>query len=75
MRAVFLVEPDEERILSNLRARGRGFDEWGLEEQRAFAHASWLYGEWLAREAHAYNLPVLGVRPYESLLERILAVL
>ncbi len=75
VRAVFLVEPDEEQILSNLRARGRGFDKWGLEEQRAFAHASWLYGEWLAREANSRNLPVLSPRPYENLLERILSIL
>lgn len=75
VKAVFLVEPDEEQILSNLRARGRGFDEWGLEEQRAFAHASWLYGEWLACEARARSLHVLEAHPYESLLERILALL
>ncbi|MBI5293894.1 MAG: hypothetical protein HY869_00350 [Chloroflexi bacterium] len=75
VRAVFLVEPDEEQILSNLRARGRGFDEWGLEEQQAFAHASWLFGQWLAREAEARSLLVLVARPYESLLERILALL
>lgn len=75
VRAIFLVEPDEGQILSNLRARGRGFDEWGVEEQQAFAHASWLFGQWLACEADARNLPVLNPRPYENLLERILSVL
>lgn len=75
VQAVFLVEPDEEQILSNLRARGRGFDEWGLEEQQAFAHASWLYGKWLSHEAEERNLLVLNPRPYESLLERILVAL
>ncbi len=75
VRAVFVAELDEEQILSNLHARGRGFEDWGLEEQQAFAHASWLFGQWLTREARAHNLPVLMARPYESLFERILAIL
>jgi 2-phosphoglycerate kinase len=75
VRAVFITELDEEQILSNLRARGRGFETLGQAEQRAFAHASWLFGQWLAQEATARNLPVLTARPYESLSQRILDVL
>ncbi len=75
VRAVFITESDEEQILSNLRARGRGFELWEQEEQQAFTHASWLFGQWLAQEARAHNLPVLAARPHESLAKRILAIL
>ncbi len=75
IRAVFIIEPDEEQILRNLQTRGRGFETWGEEEQRAFGHASWLFGQWLLQDAQAHYLPVLAARPYDSLLERILAVI
>ncbi len=75
IRAVFIIESDEEQILRNLHTRGRGFETWGGEEQRAFAHASWLFGEWLLQETQAHHLPVLPARPYDSLLERILTII
>lgn len=51
VRTLFIVEQNETQLLHNLRSRGRGFNEWDTLEQEGFAHASWLYGQWLAREA------------------------
>jgi len=73
VRAVFLVEPDEDAILDNMRARGRGFEARTTDEQRTEARAKWLYGQWLAEEAQHYGLPVLEPRPWDTLAERVLA--
>src|SRR5215217_37962 len=70
---VFIVEPDEEQLLRNLRSRGRGFNESNAPEQKGFAHASWLYGQWLAREAKQLDLLVIKPQPQQTLLERLLA--
>ena len=71
---VFIVEENETQLLNNLRSRGRGFNEWGESEQKGFAHASWLYGQWLAREARRSGLPVINAQPTQTLLERLLSV-
>ena len=70
---VFIVESDEGQLLRNLHSRGRGFNEWNSPEQEAFAHASWLYGQWLAREAKQLDLHVIETQPQQTLLERLLA--
>jgi 2-phosphoglycerate kinase len=75
VQAVFLVEGEEEQVWRNLAGRGRGFDEWATDEQRAFAHASWLFGQWLAGEAEAHGLPVVAARPFETCAQRILAAI
>jgi len=74
VRKVFIVEEDERQLLQNLRARGRGFNEWNDIEQESFAHASWLFGPWLAQEAKRLELSVIQARPQETLLERLLTV-
>lgn len=74
VRSIFLIESDEEVILSNLRRRGRGFDGFSPKEQEVLARASWLYGQWLCRQADHYHLPVIESRPWETLLERVLRV-
>lgn len=74
VRAVFLVEPEEDVLLANMIARGRGTTGQSEAELRTEAHAKWLYGQWLAREAHRYNLPVLHPRPWSTLIERIITV-
>jgi len=71
---VFIVEPNEEQLLHNLQARGRGFNDWDKMEQEGFAHASWLYGQWLAQEATRLELPVLDAQPQQTLLERLLSI-
>lgn len=43
-------------------------------EQDGFAHASWLYGQWLAQEAKRVELPVLDAQPQQTILERLLSV-
>ena len=70
---VFIVEPDEEQLLNNLRSRGRGFNEWNTPQQKGFAHASWLYGQWLASEAKQLDVPAIESQPQQTLSERLLA--
>jgi 2-phosphoglycerate kinase len=74
VRAIFIVEHDETQLLNNLRARGRGFNEWDELEQKSFAHASWLHGQWLAQEARNLGLPVLHAQPQPTLYERLLSI-
>jgi 2-phosphoglycerate kinase len=69
--AVFLVELDEEMIRQNIRQHGRGFDHLARREQETLVHASWLYGQWLYRQAERYRLPVVQSRPWETLVERV----
>ena len=73
IQAVFLIEPDEDVLYQQFLARGRGFDALVPTEQRRYVHASWLYGQWLATEAHRYHQPVVPVRPYANLRDRVLA--
>jgi len=72
IRSIFLNEPDEDIILKNMHARGRGFNELSMNEQQKWARASWLYGQWLCREAARHKIPVVAARPYDTLFERIL---
>jgi len=58
-----------------MRARGRGFPDLPLEEQRTIIRASWLYGQWLRHEAQTHGLPVVPVRPWVTVADRILALL
>lgn len=72
VRAVFLIESDEEVILANILARGRGIDRQSDLEQRTEARTKWLYGQWLASEVRRHNLPFLEPRPWKTLVERII---
>jgi len=71
---VFIVEQNEKQLLHNLQSRGRGFNDWDKMEQEGFAHASWLYGQWLAQEANKLELPVLNAQPQQTILERLLSI-
>lgn len=73
VQAVFLIEPEEQIILSNMLARGRGIDQYTEAEARTEARAKWLYGQWLTQEAQRFHLPVLEPHPWETLIERIRA--
>jgi 2-phosphoglycerate kinase len=75
VRSVFLFEEDEQAILQSMHARGRGFQDLAAEEQRAMARSSWLYGQWLRDEAAARGLPLLPARPWDTLLDRVLAAI
>ena len=71
MRMVIIIEPDENALLENMLARGRGADAFTSQEQRIEAHAKWLYGQWLVEEAQHYHVPVVASRPWETLVARI----
>ena len=72
VRAVFLVEPEEEVIFANMLARKRGIAARTEAELRTEARAKWLFGRWLADEASHYGLPVVEPRPWLTLLERVM---
>ncbi len=71
VRAVFVVESDEDAIYATIVARGREMAGWSEEEVRADARAKWLYGQWLTDEARCYGVPVLEPRPWETVIERL----
>ncbi|MBE0410523.1 MAG: hypothetical protein IBX69_12415 [Anaerolineales bacterium] len=71
---VFIVEPNEKQLLHNLQFRGRGFNDGDKMAQEGFAHASWLYGQWLAQEADKLELPVINAQPQQTILERLLSI-
>ena len=75
VQAVFLLESNEERVFANMVERARGITGRSEEELRTEAHAKWLYGQWLVKEAHHLDLPVIEARPWNTLLERILVAL
>ena len=67
VRAVFLTEADERRLVQNFLGRE---PEAGEQDMRA--RVSWLYAQWLEEEARYYGLAALPARPWDTLLERIL---
>lgn len=71
VRAVFLVEDDEARLLETCRRRGRGFTARSDDEQRSDARRHWLYGRWVAEQAAALGLPVLAPGAWDTLPARI----
>ena len=68
VRAVFLYEDDEQQILRNYRAR-EGTD------QPHRARVSWYHSAWLRREAERLGLPAVPARPWDTVLERVIAAL
>lgn len=68
VRAVFLYEPDERRIVRNFLER-----EPEAGEQASRARVSWLLGMWLRDECERRGLPALPARPWRSLRERVVA--
>src|SRR5262245_35518977 len=75
VRAVFLFEPDEDAIFENMQARDRGYQDLAPDQQRTIARASWLYGRWLQQEALAHDLSAVPSRPWETLIDRVLAAI
>jgi 2-phosphoglycerate kinase len=73
VRAVFVVEPDETALLTNILARGLESVYMTEVEVRAVVRARWLYGQWLTEQARRSGLPVLEPRPWETLADRIAA--
>jgi len=72
LRAVFIVEPDEAHLLKYTRTRTRGgFPTLTAAEQARRVRVSWLYGRWLAEQAHRHGLPVVTAHPWATLHQRI----
>ncbi len=72
VQVVFLIETEEEAMLTNVLARGRGVGTRPETELWTEARAKWLYGQWLAEEANRFGLPVMEPRPWSTLVARIL---
>ncbi len=68
VRAVFLYEEDEQQILRNYRLR-EGTD------QPHRARVSCYHSQWLRREAERLDLPAVPARPWDTVLERVIAAL
>jgi 2-phosphoglycerate kinase len=68
VRAAFLDEPDEQQLIANYLLRE---PERGLQIKRA--RVSLLQGRWLREEAERYGLPIVPARPWETVLERLVA--
>lgn len=73
--SVFLVEADEAAILHNVTERGRGVEQLSSRQLQTQVRFSWLYSQWIEREAHTYGLAVVPAQPHETLAGRILATL
>jgi 2-phosphoglycerate kinase len=72
LHAVFIIEPDEDVLLRNILARGRGNCSISDANLTNEARAKWLFGHWLRDEAQRFQLPVVTARPWSSLADRIL---
>lgn len=75
VRAVFLVEDQLDMLWSKPWSDKGDVDFAALNEQRRWAEVSWQYGQWLKREAQQQKLPVLPSQPWQTLAERIKAIL
>jgi 2-phosphoglycerate kinase len=75
VRAVFLIETDEEAIADNIRRRGREVGHRSAGEELSQVQMNSLYGTWLQQEAQRYGLSVVTPRPWHSLLDRAFAVI
>jgi 2-phosphoglycerate kinase len=75
VRSVFLIELDERSTLDNTPGNTRWFDRRAAAVRRARARVSLLYSQWLESEAARYKIPVVTVRPWPTLPERILTAI
>lgn len=66
VHAVFVYEPDERQIFENHLGREG-------EQQPRRARMSFLYSEWLREEAGRLGLPTVSARPWDTVLERMIA--
>lgn len=75
VRSVFVIEDNTDFLLNNMLRRGRELDNRATSEtRRTESQAKALYSRWLEEEARRYHLPTLRPLPWETLIERILAV-
>lgn len=74
LRFCCVVEESEDRVLENMRSRGRGMEIGDSAEHLRQAGVYRDYGAWLAGNCQRHGIPVVASRPFETLAERILAV-
>jgi 2-phosphoglycerate kinase len=72
IHSVFLVESDEAAIRRNVLERGRGVAQLTAHQLQTQVRFSWLYGQWIQREAERYGLPVIPAQPRETVVTRIM---
>jgi 2-phosphoglycerate kinase len=70
VRGLFIDESDEDQIVQNFLQR-----EPDKGPQTYRARVSMLYNQWLKQEAERLGVLVVSARPWETVFERILAVL
>ena len=70
VRAVYVIEEDEQQIVANYLTR-----EPELGEQRKRARVSWLFGQWLLAECERLELAAIAARPWSTLSVRVLDAL
>ncbi len=73
--SVFLIEEDEQALLTAMLTRGRGGMTQMSAAARRWNHLSWRYGVWLAQQARECGLPTVAARPWETLEERLKTIL
>ena len=66
VKALFVTEEEQQIRANDLHREGT--------DQPARAHSSHLFGQWLEKECQRLNLPVLQVRPWDTVLERAAAI-
>jgi hypothetical protein len=64
VRPIFLIEPDQAVVRSRM-GQGPHGDTQGVMH--------WGFGQWLCAEAVRLGVPVVEPRPYETLIDRVLA--
>ena len=71
VRGIFLHgRPDEQQLVANYLSR-----EPAAGPQVKRAQVSGLHGLWLREEAERHGLPVAPARPWDTVLERLIAAL
>lgn len=76
VQTVFIIEPDEKRLLEATRTRHRGnFSALPSKQQQRQVRVSRLYGQWLQHEAERHGIPVVVPQPWDTLAERIVSTL
>lgn len=72
LRFCCVAEESEDRVLENMRSRGRGMDAGDSADHPRQAEVYRDYGAWLAGQCEGRGIPVVASRPFETLPERIL---
>lgn len=75
VRSIFITENDGQVLQRNMLERGRGVnpEEKVSAARQTHIHGSWLFGQWLQREALQHHVPCISARPHDTLAERILS--